>query len=353
MQIDLPGLLCERLPSGSHRWRVRVEGRKWQRIALSVGPDHPLFMEHYRAARAGVKLEPAASPADAAIPMSVAWLTHSFEEAMQARVKAGLLHPGTLHQRAAFYARLRAEYGAKHAAMPRSAVIKMRDKMTSTPGAADNMVKAIRALYAWAIDHGHVTDNPASGIGRINRGTGATAWSVEDLAKFREKHPLGTMAHVALSLFAFLACRIGDAPHLGPHNEVPRDGIASLHWQPAKRGSAPVTVPILPPLARALEARPMRGPTYLLTAYGKPFASPAAFGNKFRGWVIEAGLTDRSPHGIRKAASEWMAANGASQYQIMSVLGHTQAKTSEVYTAGVDRTRLAAEAVRSMGGMDW
>lgn len=353
MRVDLPGLLRERMPSGQFRYRVRVAGDKLRRIALHVQPDHPQFLDHYRAARKGAEFPKGAAPVDTVPPQSVAWLSLAFEAHMQARVSAGLMHPATARQRAAFYARLRDEYGAKHMAMPRSAVIKFRDKLTATPGAADNMVKAIRALYAWAKDQGHVTENPAAEIGKINRGSGATPWSLDDLAQFRAKHPLGTMAHLALSLFAFTGCRIDDAHRLGPAHIITRDGAASLHWQPGKRGSAPVTVPVLPQLQRAIDAHPTGAPAFLLNGYGKPFASGAALGNKFRDWVADAGLTDRSPHGIRKAMAGLLAGMGASQYEIMSILAHTSAKTSEIYTRGADRAGLAAGAMQRMAGLDW
>lgn len=353
MRVDLPGLLRERMPSGQYRYRVRVAGDKTRRIALHIGPDHADFLQHYRAARNGVEFPRGAAPADTVPPQSVSWLSLAFEAHMQARVSAGLMHPGTAHQRAAFYARLRGEYGAKHMAMPRSAVVKLRDKMTATPGAADNMVKAIRALYTWARDQGHVTENPAAGIGTINRGKGATPWTLDDLAQFRARHPQGTMAHLALSLFAFTGCRIEDATILGPRHIITRDGAASLHWQPGKRGSAPVTVPILPQLQRAIAAHPAKGSAFLLTAHGQPFASGAALGNKFRAWVAEAGLADRSPHGIRKALAGLLAGMGASQYEIMAILAHTSAKTSEIYTRGADRAGLAAGAMQRMAGLDW
>lgn len=353
MKIDLPGLLRERMASGRYRYRVRVEGDKATRIPLAVGPEDRQFMEHYRAARAGVKLERAASPVEAATPRTISWLTLLFEEAMQARVKAGLLKANTAKQRAAFYARLRELYGQKSVDMPRKQVVKIRDDMMETPGAADNMVKAIRAMYAWALDQGHVSENPALEIGTINRGKGAIPWTVDDMAKFKEKHPPGTTAHLALTLFMFTACRIDDVVKLGRDHEVMRDGINSLHWQPGKRGSSPVTVPILPPLARAIAAQKVVGATYLLTEHGKPFASGAAFGNKFRKWVADAGLTDRSAHGIRKAAGELMARAGATQYEITAVHGHVSAKTSEIYTKGYDRLRAAASAMSKMGDMDW
>ena len=48
-----------------------------------------------------------------------------------------------------------------------------------------------------------------------------------------------------------------------------------------------------------------------------------------------------------------MALEGASQYHIMAVHGPTQAATSEIYTKGVNRTKLVAEAMSMMTGMDW
>jgi integrase len=351
MKLELRGLLKERLPSGAYRYRVRVKGQKKRRIALKVGPDQPDFMEHYLAARMGREFTVAEELP--AIENSLAELSLAFESWMHKMVKAGRMSPYTLQQRASFLARLRKEHGDKSALMPRHHVIRIRDAMIETPGAADNMVKAIRAMYTWAIDDGRVSENPALGIGKVNEGTGAIPWSVEDLRQFRERHPLGTMAHLSLTMFMFLACRLADAPILGRGHEKLVDDVRFIGWQPGKKGSAYVSVPILPPLARAIASQKVAGPTFLLNTYGRSFASSNAFSNKFRVWVHEAGLTDRSPHGIRKAAGELMALEGASQYHIMCVHGHTQAKTSEVYTRGVDRQRLAAEAMKLLAAMDW
>jgi hypothetical protein len=37
----------------------------------------------------------------------------------------------------------------------------------------------------------------------------------------------------------------------------------------------------------------------------------------------------------------------------MAILAHTQAKTSEVYTRDAERRILAAEAMKSMAGLEW
>lgn len=353
MQINLPGLMRERMASGRFRYRVRVEGDKTKKITLHSEPGQPEFVAHYEAARAGVSLPRASTPKQAAIPKSIAWLTYSYEEHMRHLVSEGRLNVVTEKQRAAFYKRLRATHGAKHMDMPRGAAVALRDSLSATPGAADNMIKSVRALYQWAIEQGHVRDNPTDGVKRINSSTGAIPWSVEDLRQFRECHPHGTMPHLALTLFMFTAARLGDAYKLGRSNEIRRDGMTCLDWQPEKRGSKRVVVPIMPPLARALAARNVIGPTYLLTSHGQPFASKNAFGNWFRDKVKDAGLDNRSPHGIRKAAGELLALEGATQYHIMAVHGHGQARTSEVYTSGVNRAALAREAMQMMGKIDW
>lgn len=351
MRLHLPGLTRHKRPNGSWKYRVREEGNRDRRVTLPCGPDHADFARCYAEARRG--MTPKIETPDL-IPRSFAWLVRQYEKHMAEQVKAKAMSVATETQRSAFYARLIPAHGDKAMAMPRAKVIEIRDSLAATPGAADNMVKALSALYRWALDRGHVTENPTKGVPRlIRQHRGAIPWSIDDLEQYRARHPKGTMAHLALTLLTFTACRIGDAHLLGRDHERRDGGVTWLEWQPGKKGSRPVRVPILPPLAEAIDAQKLVGPTYLLNAYGQPFASSAALGNWFRDRVAEAGLTDRSPHGIRKAAGELMALHGATQYHIMAIHGHAQARTSEVYTQGVNRKKLAAEAMEKMRGLAW
>lgn len=280
VRVNLPGLTRTTTASGRIRWRVRVAGQPLCKINLGVGPSHPEFMARYEAARRGEEWTPPEERGP--IPRSVSWLTREFENAMQERVAAGLMHPNTLKQRRAYYDRVRAVHGDKAMQIPRAKIVEIRDGMISTPGAADNMVKALRACFAWAIERGILTENPATGIGKLSRGHGAVPWSIDDLQQFRDRHPAGTMANLALTIFMFTACRLDDARRFGRRHERRIDGITYLDWMPGKRGSARVLIPILPPLAEAIKAQTLVGPTYLLNGLGRPFASSAAFGNWFR-----------------------------------------------------------------------
>ncbi|MAE92913.1 MAG: hypothetical protein CMI67_25605 [Pelagibaca sp.] len=67
----------------------------------------------------------------------------------------------------------------------------------------------------------------------------------------------------------------------------------------------------------------------------------------------EAGLPKgRTQHGIRKGAAELLAAAGATQYEIMALMSHTQAQTSEIYTRKVERAGLAARAIERISCLD-
>ncbi|WP_240643535.1 tyrosine-type recombinase/integrase [Paracoccus siganidrum] len=354
MKIAYPGLLREKLPSGAVRYRVRVEGDKTRRIPLSVMPDHPQFIEIYHAARAGVRIEPEASPEERAIRGSVGWLAAKHLAAMERAVDAGTVSKLTLKKRRGVMKVLTAKYADYALDIPPAKLVELRDEMIDTPAWADSVIEGIRAMYRWATERRLCAVNPAIGIARIDRGRGgAVPWTPEDLRKYREHHPPGTAAHLALTLFMFTACRISDAIRLGRQHETTVEGVRALRWQPVKRGSAEVTIPLMPPLYRATRAAKVTGETYLLNYRGQPFATPDSLGQMFRRWCRDAGLDNRSSHGIRKAAGHLLAQEGCSQYQIMTVHGHTQAKTSEVYTKGVERWRLARDAMGALEAMDW
>lgn len=246
-------------------------------------------------------------------------------------------------------------YGDCDMDAPTAAFVEIRDAWANRPGAADNLIKSIRSVYAWAIERGEISHNPAAGIAPINRNPkgGAKPWTPADLKAFKEAHPEGTTAYLWLTLQAFTACRIGDAIWLGRDQEVTHNGQTWLEWQPRKKGSAPVSIPILPPLFKATRSAKIVGPAYILNEKGKPFSSTEALRVRVQRWCNAAGLLGRSSHGVRKAVAELMAESGCSQHQIMAVMAHTEARTSEVYTKGVQRRLLAADGIQALGALDW
>jgi integrase len=359
MRVDFPGLLIEKNRNGTKRYRVRVEGNKRKRMTVPVGPEHSDFAHHYYAARAGETWSPSTVKV---AERSLDWLVGRYLDFLSRMVEAGQMSPATLKQRRSVLTRLcnfqdhdGTRYGDCNMNAPTSAFIEIRDAWASHPGAADNLIKSVRAVYSWAMERAEIDHNPAASIGPINRNPkgGATPWTSADLKAFKTAHPQGTTAHLWLTLQAFTACRIGDAIWLGRDQETTHNGQIWLEWQPRKKGSAPVSLPILPQLLEATRAVKIIGPSYVLNEKGKPFSSTEALRVRVQRWCKTAGLSDRSSHGVRKAVAELMAESGCSQHQIMAVMAHTEARTSEIYTKGVQRRLLAADGIQALASLDW
>tara|TARA_B100000378_G_C17983068_1_gene391207 strand:+ start:484 stop:834 length:351 start_codon:yes stop_codon:yes gene_type:complete len=65
---------------------------------------------------------------------------------------------------------------------------------------------------------------------------------------------------------------------------------------------------------------------------------------------VEAGPAHLSAQGVRKGPAE----PGCGQYEMMAILGHSEAKTSEVYTRRVERWKRAVNAMqRSKAPQAW
>lgn len=228
--------------------------------------------------------------------------------------------------------------------MPRSAVIKLHDKLIATPGAADNLLKAVSALYKWAIRRDYVScGNPTRDVQRIRKKTdGCAAWSRQDFAAYLAHHQPGTMARRALVLVMSTTARRGDLCRLGRQNEFEKGGRRWLRWKQDKAPHALVEMPISAILANELVEH--TNMTYLLNGYGAPY-SAAGLGKKFRSWCNEAGLTDRSLHGVRKGLSALLAEHGATSTEIDVLLGHEMGSSeTKIYVRSAERAQLA-EAV--------
>lgn len=364
VRLEYPGLTKERNTSGTIRWRVRPKGERGRKITIPIGPDHTDFQKHYEAARRGIKL-------DAPAPIeeergTMGWLFTAYLQHLELQVESGAASPLTLKERKSLSAFVLSQtseqerskgrgYRSLPMNIPTAELEALKDRMAGTPGKARNVWKFLTAAYDFGTRRGLCSTNPPRAVPRpaYKSAGGAKPWTVDDLLAFRKAHPKGTTAHLALTLFMFTACRIGDPVLLGREHETRRNGTPWLVWQPSKRGSKMVEIPILAPLQSALDDRKVIGSTYLLTAHGKPFKSPAGLRNKMQEWCEAAGLEGLSSHGIRKAAGHLLALNGASQYEIMSVHGHANAATSQVYTDAVERARLGQLAVSKLAGLDW
>jgi integrase len=241
--------------------------------------------------------------------------------------------------------RFREKNGDKRTDALTSANIRtLLDKRADTPASANNFLKVMRGLCRFGLDRGMLKDNPASSVRRLRDKTdGIEPWTDEQLDAFEARHPLGTKANLALRLMLYTAQRRSDAIRLGKQHV--KDGALAIRQQ--KTGER-VEIPILPVLQEAIDKTPGGDLTFLVTNFGKPF-SMAGFGNWFRDRCNEAGLPDRSAHGLRKSALTRLAEAGMSTHQIMAISGHKSLSEVERYTRAANQKRLAKQAI---GGLN-
>jgi integrase len=203
-------------------------------------------------------------------------------------------------------------------------------KRLGTPGAADKLVKYLKALFNWAISAELATFNPATGVGKIHRSTGFHTWSEGEVIRFRKAYPLGSTARLAMELMLNLGVRRSDLVELGWKN---LNGNR-IEFSP-KKGAAlykrSLSLPIADELGEALEAVTHEEPTFLVTDYGKPFSSNG-FGNKMRQWCNDADLPECSSHGLRKTSATILAEAGATEHQLMAIFGWSDSKMAQHYT---------------------
>ena len=351
MKHRFPGL-CREKARGRIIWRVRVEFQVNKKITIPVPPEDKNFSEYYHAARQGIRLQP--KKKESHTRHSFGWLVAIYLTDFERKVSTGSASIKTLKKKKQIFSKLTTVHAKKQAIIPRHILIRMRDSMIDTPAAANDMITAIRVLYEWAIERGYVQENTAKNIKKIDQNKGGTTpWSLQDLQQFKRYHGRGTMAHTAITLLTFTACRIGDARLLGRQHEITRDGIRFLAWDPEKKNASAVEIPIMPQLASVLDALPYPRERYLLTQNGRPFSTADSLSHIFKKWCAQAGLPHLSAHGVRKAVGTILAESGCSQYEIMAIHGHTESKTSEIYTRGADRRELTKQATKALKDLEW
>jgi integrase len=244
----------------------------------------------------------------------------------------------------------RREHGSKRLAHLRTEDIEhLLTKKLATPAAANNWLRMVRMLMKFAISKKMLAADPTLGIKTLTyETTGFHTWSEENIATYYQRHPIGSMARLAMTLMLYTGCRRADAVRLGPQNI--KDGFLTYTQQRNRiRKPVTLTIPVHFDLRRVIEATPMVGvKTFLVTSFGKPF-SEAGFGNWMRERCDEAGLPECSSHGLRKAIARRLAEAGMSPHQIQSITGHTTLKEIERYTKAARQKLMAEMAMRGLG----
>jgi integrase len=344
---------------GRLRHLFRYPGTK--SFTLPGLPGSPEFMEAYQSAlaRIGIKSVEIGAKRTMAGSVDAAIVKYYRSDAF---TKA--LAPETQRMRRNILERFRAEHGSKGiATLQRGHVLKLLEGMT--PHVQKNWLKTLRGLMLFAVAEGMRGDDPTASVKPLKaaRSMGHMTWLEPQVEQYREHHKLGTVARLAIELLLNIAARRYDAHVIGSQHIIisNKDGKKKLCWRPHKtlRSTGKMLkIPIIPSLQAALDAMPKGGEetlAFLTTDHGKPFASAAAFGNKFADWCKQAALKpvlcddgrvrNYRAHGLRKAALRALAHAGCTGIELMHVSGHSSLKQLQEYLDEVDQERMAGSAM--------
>lgn len=332
---------------GNVRLYYRRKGYPKTRLPEPLGS--PAFLAAYRAAEASAK-EPPPEKSDkitAIKPGSIRWLcVQYYQSAMYKQ-----LGTRTQHVRRLILERFcqNKNDGDKpfRLLQPRN-IRTRRDEMVDRPEAANDLLKALRQLFKFAVRYDHHDENPAEKVEflKSKNPDGFHSWSVSEIEQFEERHPIGSKARLALALLLYSGQRRSDIVLFGKQHLS--DGWLVFTQQKNKdRKPVRLEIPVIPELQRIIDASPCGDLTFLVTAFGKPFTSNG-FGNWFRDRCDEANLKQCSAHGLRKAASSRLAELGCTEFEIMAVTGHATSKEVTRYTRAANQKIRANSAMRKL-----
>lgn len=332
----LPYLQRETSRHGRLMWFVRRGAGPRTRIPGDYGT--PEFMRAYQAAVAGEAVPNVRKPATGTLE----WLLSEYRKSEP----WGALSAATRRQRDNIFLRVTRTAGTEaFKDITKEVLVEGRDARKETPAQARNFLDAMRGLFAWAADAGHVKVSPAAGVKNPKRkkGAGFPVWTEADVAKFEGKWQPGTHQFVWLQVLLYTGMRRGDAVRIG-WGDVSHD-VITIYTEKSGE-TVEVNIPILPVLREALDHGPCGNDTFICGKNGHKLTKES-FGNLFSEAARAAGVK-KSAHGVRKIGATRAAENGATVAELEAIFGWTGGGMAALYTRSADRKRLAMGAVNKL-----
>lgn len=338
-KIDLANVQAFTDRHGRRRHYYRRKGQR--RIPLPGEPGSAEFMAAYADAKASDPTSSAAARASAAEariqPRSVDALIVAYYRSQDFLD----LKPSTQKNYRNILDRFRAKHGGKGAASIETHHLEaIFMSMAGKPGATRNLRRRLNTVFSLCVRLGWRKDNPVRETkAPKNKSQGFIPWADVEIATYRDFWKTGTRERLALELLLCLGQRRSDTRVMGRQHLVGSNKIKVVQ----QKGGKPLVIRIHPALKAEIEQH--RGDlTFVTTAYGGPF-SDAGFTSWFVERAVMAGVIDRTPHGLRKAAGRHLAEAGCTALQIMAILGHSSLAEAEKYTRSARQELLADEAM--------
>lgn len=333
MKCELPFVQAYQDRYGKRRHYFRRKGHA--RVALPGEPGSPEFLAAYQAAMAVDKPKPTTA---APIAGSFKALCHEYEKSADFLAYAD----STRREMGYVIKALVKQHGAKPVALlEKRHIHEWKDALARKPGAANKMLRTVKALLAFAVDREYRKDNPAAGMKLLRVGRWR-AWTDEELIAFEAKHPLGTVERTGYALALYTGQRRADLVKL-KWSSIAGDEIRVTQ---RKTGST-LAIQIHPALAEALAAvRPRREAGILTGEKGKAL-NAVYFGHIMASAIAAAGLSSKCVlHGLRKATARILAELGMKS---APVTGHLSAQMEREYERDANQRKMAKAAVLKWG----
>jgi integrase len=295
------------------------------------------FLANYDLARGGVK---SSQRRTMAAKDTIGWLIAAYHESSAwARLAAA-----TRRQREGIFRAVLAGAGDMPLAdITHKTIRDGVDRRKATPSAANAFLITMKILFHWGYDQGHIEADPTVGLHTLRqKSEGFHTWTDEEIAKFEIRWPIGTRERLALAVLLYTGLRRGDAVSLGKQHI--KHGV--IAFRTAKTGQQ-VTIPLLPELARIIDATPTGDLTFIAGPRGQPI-SKDSFGHWFARACKAAGIPKGRAHGLRKAGATSAANNGATERELEALFGWKGGGMAARYTRAADREKLARTAIEKM-----
>lgn len=219
--------------------------------------------------------------------------------------------------------------------------------MADRKGAANSLLKRLKVLTRFAVEIDMLRTDPLAGMKGFKYDVASFhTWSLDDVAKFTDRHKPGSKAHLAMTLMLCTGQRRSDAVKMS-WADVTQDASGYRIAIRQQKTKAVVTIPLHADLLAVIEPLPQDAKAFLMTAQGRPFTA-AGFGNWMRDRCDEAGLPDCSSHGLRSAMAARLAEAGCSVKEIAAITGHTTLAQVALYTKAAEQKKLAASAMDAL-----
>ncbi|MDE0390912.1 MAG: tyrosine-type recombinase/integrase [Rhodospirillales bacterium] len=227
--------------------------------------------------------------------------------------------------------------GSTDAKIDSAWVYQIRDAWEEAPRSANGMVNMLSILFNFAMLRGGRTDNPCRQVRKLKGGKSYDPWPEVAIERYRAEANPRMVWGMELALHT--GQRRGDALAMQWSNI--EDGLISVVQQKTR---ARLLIPIHPDLATVLDAIPRVGTNIVHRADGRAYTG-TGLSSLFRREQKRLGLGGLQFHGLRATAATQLAEAGATEREIMSVLGHQTASMVTRYTRRAEQERLAKAAI--------